>query len=154
MWSDSTPAFRVELSLPYQSDVVEGTALLHATTSHALRRDATVKGVSGAAPLRVGTRCKLRVTPRPTGRECQTSAAAFPAGSNIVYGKGTMGVASCTMTDGAIHSDHRQQPHQQRRRSGDRRRRRRRDDGARGRDRRITLGGDLRPRSLSLAVRV
>jgi hypothetical protein len=97
-WSDTMPSFRVELALPYESDAVAGDGLL-AAARQVLRRGAVVTGTEGAAPLRAGARCDLRVTPRPSGKEC---LARLTCGREVLYGKGTTGVAGCTLSDGRV----------------------------------------------------
>ncbi len=96
VWSDSAPAFRVELTLPYQSEAASTEPLLD-TTRHALRRGATVVSTEGAAPLAKGARCDLRVTPDPKAATC---TAHLMCGHRVVYGEGTMGVAGCTLDAG------------------------------------------------------
>jgi hypothetical protein len=93
VWSDSSPAFHVELALPYQSEPVRGEPLLE-STALALRRAGTVTAVSGSSPVRTGASCALRVTPTRKDKEC---LARLRCGATMLYGKGTTGVAECTV---------------------------------------------------------
>ncbi len=143
VWSDTAPAFRVELTLPYETDAMHSAPLLDAT-GHALRRGATVAGTDGPAPLVKGARCNLRVTPHPKGSNC---IAHLACGRLIAYGQGKMGFSACTLGAGGevLHfSDTEPTPE-----GGDpeaRRGHRGRDDEARGRGRRRALRGALRAR--------
>jgi hypothetical protein len=97
VWSDTMPAFRVELAVPYLSEAARGEPIL--ASSQALRRVATVVHTEGAAPLLRGARCDLRVTPRQTAGECMVR---LTCGREVLYGKGATGVAACTVQDGRV----------------------------------------------------
>jgi hypothetical protein len=98
VWSDTMPAFRVELAVPYLSEAAPAEPILVAS-SQALRRAATVVHTEGAAPLLRGARCDLRVTPRHTAGEC---VVRLTCGREVLYGKGATGVAACTVQDGRV----------------------------------------------------
>lgn len=93
VWSDSSPAFRVDFAMPYQSEPVRAEPLL-ASTARALRREGVVTAVSGSSPVRTFARCSLRVTPLRKQERC---LARLRCGSEVLYGKGTTGVAKCTV---------------------------------------------------------
>lgn len=98
VWSDSVPAYRVELDVPLESEAVKGRALL-AATDWTLRRGAVVKAVSGQSPVRVGARCDLRVSPLARGGQCQTR---LRCGASVVYGAGESGYAECAVEGNAV----------------------------------------------------
>lgn len=99
VWSDSVPAFRVEFSLPYQSEPVAGDPLLDATRA-ALRRGGAVKKVEGTgSPVKIGARCTLRASPLPRAGDC---LVRVECGGVMIYGSGTTGVASCSVVDGQV----------------------------------------------------
>jgi hypothetical protein len=98
VWSDSAPAFHVDFAMPYQSEPVRAEPLLESTAT-ALRRAGTVSAVSGMSPVAVGARCALRVTPIRKGEEC---LARLQCGGTMLYGKGTTGVAACTIVEKTI----------------------------------------------------
>ncbi|WP_437675707.1 hypothetical protein [Sorangium sp. So ce131] len=93
VWSDSAPAYRVELKLPYQSAPVRGEPLLDAT-SRSLRRSARVTGATGPSPVKAGARCMLRASPLARAGKCLTR---LECGGRMIYGEGTTGVSECTV---------------------------------------------------------
>ncbi|XYI02690.1 hypothetical protein ACMHYB_24235 [Sorangium sp. So ce1128] len=93
VWRDSAPAYRVELTLAYQSPPVAGEPLLDATR-RALRRSARVTESTGPSPVKAGARCALQVSPLPRGGKCLTRLAC---GGRMLYGAGTTGVSECTV---------------------------------------------------------
>ncbi|WP_437608965.1 hypothetical protein WMF20_48935 [Sorangium sp. So ce834] len=93
VWRDSAPAYRVELTLPYQSAPVKGEPLLDAT-GKALRRSARVTGSTGPSPVKPGARCTLRVSPLARGGRCLTR---LECGGRMLYGAGTTGVSECAV---------------------------------------------------------
>ncbi|WP_438026108.1 hypothetical protein [Sorangium sp. So ce233] len=93
VWSDSAPAYRVELTVAYQSPPVAGEPLLDATRN-TLRRSARVTESTGPSPVKAGARCALRVSPLPRGGKCLTRLAC---GGRMLYGAGTTGVSECTV---------------------------------------------------------
>ncbi|WP_437812817.1 hypothetical protein [Sorangium sp. So ce1078] len=93
VWRDSAPAYRVELTLAYQSPPVAGEPLLDAT-GMALRRSARVTESTGPSPVKAGARCALQVSPLPRGGKCLTRLAC---GGRMLYGAGTTGVSECTV---------------------------------------------------------
>ncbi|WP_433932187.1 hypothetical protein AB3662_46980 [Sorangium cellulosum] len=93
VWSDSAPAYRVELTVAYQSPPVAGEPLLDATKM-TLRRSAAVTESTGSSPVKAGVRCALRVSPLPRGGKCLTRLAC---GGRMLYGAGTTGVSECTV---------------------------------------------------------
>ncbi|XXT17080.1 hypothetical protein WME94_43315 [Sorangium sp. So ce429] len=93
VWRDSAPAYRVELTLAYQSPPVAGEPLLDATR-RALRRSARVTESTGPSPVKAGARCALHVAPLPRGGKCRTRLAC---GGRMLYGAGTTGVSECTV---------------------------------------------------------
>lgn len=97
VWTDGAPAFHVDLSLPQESDPVHAEPLMDALAK-VLRRSAVVSAVSGAAPLRVGARCDLRVGPIAVDK-CM---ARLACGGAILYGKPGSGLTNCTLSDNAV----------------------------------------------------
>jgi hypothetical protein len=97
VWSDGAPAFHVDLSLPQESEPVTGEPLMDALAK-VLRRAAVVSAVSGAAPLRVGARCDLRVGPIAADK----CLARLTCGGAILYGKPGSGMTDCTLKEAAI----------------------------------------------------
>jgi len=91
------PAFRIELAVPHRSEAVEGTGLL-AALAPVVRRKATVKEVSGAALLRPGASCDLRVSPASKGK----CLVRLSCAGQLVYGQGTTGFTDCTIEDHRI----------------------------------------------------
>ena len=99
VWTDSLPAFRVEFSLPYQSEPVAGDPLLDATRG-TLRRAGAVKRVEGTgSPVKLGARCMLRASPLPRAGDC---LVRVECGGVMIYGSGTTGVARCSVVDGQV----------------------------------------------------
>ncbi|WP_438005024.1 hypothetical protein WME89_40745 [Sorangium sp. So ce321] len=97
VWRDAAPAYRVELTLAYQSPPVAGEPLLDATR-RALRRSARVTESTGPSPVKAGARCALHVAPFPRGGKCRTRLACS---GRMLYGAGTTGVSEC-----AVEGDH------------------------------------------------
>ena len=97
VWTDGAPAFHVDLSLPQESEPVQGEPLMD-SLAKVLRRTGVVSAVSGAAPLRVGARCDLRVGPIAADK-CM---ARLTCGGAILYGKPGSGMTDCTLIDAAI----------------------------------------------------
>ncbi|MGK3998149.1 hypothetical protein [Sorangium sp. So ce1024] len=93
VWRDTAPAYRVELTLAYQSPPVAGEPLLDATRQ-ALRRAARVTESTGPSPVKAGARCAIQASPLPRGGKCLTRIAC---GGRMLYGAGTTGVAECTV---------------------------------------------------------
>ncbi|MGK3959434.1 hypothetical protein WMF38_41110 [Sorangium sp. So ce118] len=93
VWRDAAPAYRVELTLAYQSPPVAGEPLLDATR-RALRRSARVTEATGPSPVQAGARCALHVAPFPRDGKCRTRIAC---GGRMLYGAGTTGVSECTV---------------------------------------------------------
>ncbi|AUX48713.1 hypothetical protein SOCE26_102540 [Sorangium cellulosum] len=98
VWSDSAPAYRVELKLPYQSAPVQGEPLLDAT-SRALRRSARVTSSTGPSPVKAGARCTLRASPLARAGMCLTR---LECGGRVIYGEGTTGVSECTVESNQV----------------------------------------------------
>lgn len=98
VWSDDLPGFRVELALPYLSEPVSGAALLD-VGAPALRLAAVVEETTGPAPLAKKAACELRVNPVEVRGKC---LVRLGCSGRMVYGKGTQGIAGCTLEGGAI----------------------------------------------------
>lgn len=99
VWTDSIPSFRVEFSLPYQSEPVAGGPLLDATRS-TLRRGGAVSKVEGkGSPVKAGARCAVRASPLARAGEC---LVRVECGGVMIYGSGTTGVASCSVAEGQV----------------------------------------------------
>ncbi|XXX76819.1 hypothetical protein WMF30_55135 [Sorangium sp. So ce134] len=102
VWRDSAPAYRVELTLPYQSAPVKGEPLLDAT-GKALRRSARVVESTGPSPVKPGAKCALRVSPLARGGKCLTR---LDCGGRMLYGAGTTGVSECAVEGDQIARVH------------------------------------------------
>ncbi|KYF65793.1 hypothetical protein [Sorangium cellulosum] len=98
VWSDAAPAYRVELTLAYQSPPVAGEPLLDAT-KNTLHRAAGVTESTGPSPVKAGARCALRVSPLPRGGKCLTRLACS---GRMLYGAGTTGVSECAVEGGRV----------------------------------------------------
>lgn len=95
VWSDTAPAFHVDLAIEPKSAPVPGPALLDGT-ARALRTGLIASAVTGPAPVKKGAACSLVVVPAK-----QKCPARIDCGSVVLYGADGS-IAPCTLEDGRV----------------------------------------------------
>ena len=92
LWTESAPAFRVELAADTWSGVVGGEPLLP-TTKQTLLATATVAKVNGPAPVRKGDSCRVKSAPAREDK-CVTIVECK---GRVLYGGEGLGASACTI---------------------------------------------------------
>lgn len=100
-WSESAPAFRVDIALDELS--APGPALDPTHTPEALpfaeavQRKGKVEAVTGTAPVAAGAACELTLTPSWGKPGCR---ARVRCGEEVLYGAGSSGYLECEVAGG------------------------------------------------------
>lgn len=95
VWSDTAPAFHVDLAIEPKSAPVPGPAMLEGT-ARALRTALVASAVTGPAPVKKGASCAIFVVPSK-----QKCPVRIDCGSVVLYGaEGS--ISPCTLEDGLV----------------------------------------------------
>jgi hypothetical protein len=107
-WSEKPPVHRVVLDVDELSLERRGEPLSPASAGpHAARAafatEAKVTSATGAAPVKKGAVCSVRLQPALEAGRCRAKLRVR-CGATTLYGKGTTGYASCEAKDGKVTS--------------------------------------------------
>ena len=100
-WSESAPAFRVDIDLDELSAPAAALEPDHTPDAlpfaKAVQRKGKVTAVTGTAPVAAGATCEVSLSPSWGNPGCR---ARVRCGDETLYGAGTSGFLSCEVADG------------------------------------------------------